>query len=180
VTHLIDGFWMLVWASSRCCSRERMAIGALEALRTHTTTIGLLAVPIWWAIAIGAACFAATGLAALYWVARFAGARLMAEEFVLAGTGFAALLLLIALRCPIGLAMLLVGIGGYVWTSSTRRGCSPILKTTPFNLFANYTLSVIPLFILMGALAERGGLARDLFTAANALVGHRRGGMAMA
>ena len=37
------------------------------------------------------------------------------------------------------------------------------LKTTPFFLFANYTLSVIPLFILMGSLAERGGLARDLF-----------------
>ena len=38
---------------------------------------------------------------------------------------------------------------------------------------------MIPLFILMGALAERGGLARDLFVAANALVGHRRGGLAM-
>jgi tripartite ATP-independent transporter DctM subunit len=53
------------------------------------------------------------------------------------------------------------------------------LKTTPYHLFANYTLSVIPLFILMGALAERGGLARDLFAAANALVGRKPGGMAM-
>jgi TRAP-type C4-dicarboxylate transport system permease large subunit len=53
------------------------------------------------------------------------------------------------------------------------------LKTTPYHLFANYTLSVIPLFILMGSLAERGGLARDLFAAANALIGRRPGGMAM-
>lgn len=103
----------------------------------------------------------------------------MAEEFVLAGTGFAALLLLLALRCPIGLAMLVVGAAGYAHIVDATRLLA-YLKTTPFYLFANYTLSVIPLFILMGALAERGGLARDLFTAANALIGHRRGGLAMA
>ncbi|WP_198371406.1 TRAP transporter large permease [Roseomonas rosulenta] len=102
----------------------------------------------------------------------------MAEEFVVAGLGFAALLALLALRCPIGLAMLLVGCAGYVHIVDATRLLA-YLKTTPFFLFANYTLSVIPLFILMGALAERGGLARDLFVAANALVGHRRGGMAM-
>ena len=102
----------------------------------------------------------------------------MAPEIVQAGLGFAVLLALIALRCPVGLAMLLTGAGGYVaildWGTLLN-----YLKTTPYHLFANYTLSVIPLFILMGALAERGGLARDLFIAANALVGHRRGGMAM-
>lgn len=103
----------------------------------------------------------------------------MAPEFLLAGTGFAVLLALIALRAPVGLAMLLVGMGGYVhildWAALGN-----YLKTTPYHLFANYTLSVIPLFILMGALAERGGLARDLFAAANALVGRKPGGMAMA
>jgi C4-dicarboxylate transporter, DctM subunit len=103
----------------------------------------------------------------------------MAEEFVLAGAGFAGLLLLLAIRCPIGLAMLIVGCVGYAHIVDTTRLLA-YLKTTPFFLFANYTLTVIPLFILMGALAERGGLARDLFTAANALLGHRRGGMAMA
>lgn len=102
----------------------------------------------------------------------------MADEFVLAGAGFAALLVLLALRCPIGLAMLVVGCVGYAHIIDTTRLLA-YLKTTPFFLFANYTLSVIPLFILMGALAERGGLARDLFVAAHALVGHRRGGMAM-
>jgi tripartite ATP-independent transporter DctM subunit len=102
----------------------------------------------------------------------------MAPEFQLAAAGFAAMLALIVLRAPVGLAMLLVGMGGYVhildWTA-----LSNYLKTTPYHLFSNYTLSVIPLFILMGALAERGGLARDLFAAANALIGRKPGGMAM-
>lgn len=102
----------------------------------------------------------------------------MAPEFLLAAGGFAALLALIAARAPVGLAMLLVGAGGYAWIVDTATLLN-YLKTTPYFLFANYTLSVIPLFILMGALAERGGLARDLFAAANALFGHRPGGMAM-
>jgi len=103
----------------------------------------------------------------------------MAPEFQLAAMGFGVLLALIALRAPVGLAMLLTGMGFYVhildWTA-----LSNYLKTTPYHLFANYTLSIIPLFILMGALAERGGLARDLFAAANALIGRKPGGMAMA
>jgi tripartite ATP-independent transporter DctM subunit len=103
----------------------------------------------------------------------------MAPEFVLAGTGFAALLVLIALRAPIGIAMLITGAAGYYHIV----GLPPLLnylKTTPWHLFANYTLSVIPLFILMGSLAERGGLARDLFAATHAVIGQRRGGLAMA
>ena len=103
----------------------------------------------------------------------------MAPEFLQAALGFAALLGLIALRCPVGLAMLLVGAGGYLYIVDLATLLN-YLKTTPWHLFANYTLSVIPLFILMGAIAERGGLARDLFTAANALIGHKAGGMAMA
>jgi tripartite ATP-independent transporter DctM subunit len=103
----------------------------------------------------------------------------MAPEFVLAATGFAVLLLLIVLRAPVGLSMLLVGMGGYVWILDWT-ALGNYLKTTPYHLFSNYTLSVIPLFILMGALAERGGLAKDLFAAANALIGRKPGGMAMA
>lgn len=102
----------------------------------------------------------------------------MASEFILAATGFAGLLLLIALRAPIALAMLIAGAVGYVHILDTA-ALFNYLKTTPYHLFANYTLSVIPLFILMGALAERGGLARDLFAAANAMLGRRPGGLAM-
>ncbi len=72
VNDAIDGFWNLVWGVVALVLAERMAVGAAEALASHTTTIGLLAVPLWWAIGLGAAGFAATGLAALYWVARLA------------------------------------------------------------------------------------------------------------
>jgi C4-dicarboxylate transporter, DctM subunit len=102
----------------------------------------------------------------------------MPQEFAIATAGFAALLALIALRAPVGLAMLLVGAGGYLWIIDAATLLN-YLKTTPYHLLANYTLSVIPLFILMGSLAERGGLARDLFDAANALFGRKPGGMAM-
>jgi C4-dicarboxylate transporter DctM subunit len=102
----------------------------------------------------------------------------MAPEFALALTGFAGLMALIILRAPIALAMLLAGAAGYVHILD-QAALFNYLKTTPYHLFANYTLSVIPLFILMGALAERGGLARDLFAAANALLGRRPGGLAM-
>lgn len=99
--------------------------------------------------------------------------------FSLAVTGFGVMLALMALRLPIGLAMLLVGGAGYVQLN----GLEPFLnyiRTTPYQIFANYTLSVIPLFVLMGAFAERSGLAADLFRAASAFIGHRRGGLGMA
>ena len=99
--------------------------------------------------------------------------------FAIAATGFAVMLALMALRLPIGLAMMLVGGVGYIQLN----GLDPFLnyiRTTPYQIFANYTLSVIPLFVLMGAFAERSGLAGDLFKAASAIVGHRRGGLGMA
>jgi C4-dicarboxylate transporter DctM subunit len=102
----------------------------------------------------------------------------MAPEFALAASGFGLLFLLLALRAPVGVSMLIAGAAGYVWILDVATLLN-YLKTTPWHLFANYTLSVIPLFIAMGAIAERAGLARDLFVAANAMVGHRRGGVAM-
>jgi len=93
--------------------------------------------------------------------------------------GFAAMLVLIGLRAPVGLALLAVGTAGYVHLS----GWTPFLaymKTNTYEQFSNYTLSVIPLFILMGALAERSGLSAALFGAASAFVGHLRGGLAIA
>jgi tripartite ATP-independent transporter DctM subunit len=97
----------------------------------------------------------------------------------LAAFGFAGMLVLIGLRMPVGLALLVTGSAGYVSIAGMPAFLS-YMKTTPYFLFSNYTLSVIPLFILMGAFAERSGLSQDLFRAASALVGHRRGGMAMA
>src|SRR3712207_164547 len=93
--------------------------------------------------------------------------------------GFVGMLLLIGLRMPVGLAMLTTGSIGYLSIAGGPAFLN-YMKSTPYFLFSNYTLSVIPLFILMGAFAERSGLSRDLFRAANALIGHRRGGVAMA
>ena len=92
---------------------------------------------------------------------------------------FLALLGALALRVPVALAMFICGSLGYIVVA----GAMPYLayiKTTPYFLFSNYTLSVIPLFILMGALAENSGLSKALFTFINAVIGQRRGGIAMA
>jgi TRAP-type C4-dicarboxylate transport system permease large subunit len=97
----------------------------------------------------------------------------------LATLGFLAMLGLIALRAPIGLAMLVVGALGYIELTSWRAFFG-YMKTNTYHQFANYTLSVIPLFILMGALAERAGIARALFKAAERAFGRMRGGLAMA
>jgi TRAP-type C4-dicarboxylate transport system permease large subunit len=97
----------------------------------------------------------------------------------LAIAGFAVMLALIGLRMPIGLAMLVVGAAGYAELSSWP-ALFNYMKTNTYHQFANYTLSVIPLFILMGALAERAGLAAALFRAAEAAFGRLRGGLAMA
>lgn len=88
------------------------------------------------------------------------------------------MLLLMAMRMPIGLSLLFVGGGGYAWLGGWPTFLNYI-KTTPYHDFSNYTLSVIPLFILMGALAEKSGLSTSLFRAASSLVGHRPGGLAM-
>lgn len=88
------------------------------------------------------------------------------------------MLLLMAMRMPIGLSLLFVGGAGYAWLGGWPTFLNYI-KTTPYHDFSNYTLSVIPLFILMGALAEKSGLSTSLFRAASSLVGHRPGGLAM-
>jgi C4-dicarboxylate transporter, DctM subunit len=98
---------------------------------------------------------------------------------MMAVLGFVAMLLLIAARAPIGLSMLLVGAVGYSQLSSGMAFFS-YMKTNSYHQFANYTLSVIPLFILMGALAEKAGIAGDLFRAAGRAFGNMRGGLAMA
>jgi len=92
----------------------------------------------------------------------------------LAFIGFGAMLLLIAVRMPIGLSMLVVGALGFVHLSSWGAFFA-YMKTNTYHQFANYTLSVIPLFILMGALAERSGLSQALFRAAEAFAGRLRG-----
>lgn len=96
-----------------------------------------------------------------------------------AGIGFVSMLGLIALRMPVALAMIVVGGAGYTYFAGLTTFFS-YMKSTPYHLFSNYTLSVIPLFILMGSFAERSGLSTQLFRAASGFVGHRRGGLGIA
>jgi tripartite ATP-independent transporter DctM subunit len=100
-------------------------------------------------------------------------------HFVTGLVGLFALVALIAIRVPIAHAMILVGATGIAVLSGPAILLSQ-LKTLPYSQFSIYDLSVLPMFILMGNLASRAGLSRDLFRAANAWLGWMRGGVAMA
>ena len=87
-------------------------------------------------------------------------------------------LVLLALRVHIGMAMLLGGSIGYTLVS----GWDPLMsyfKHLAYGRFSVYDLSVVPLFLLMGNIASKGGLSRRLFEATNAFLGHYPGGVAM-
>ncbi|QDY69081.1 TRAP transporter large permease [Qingshengfaniella alkalisoli] len=93
--------------------------------------------------------------------------------------GLAVLIALIVIRVPIAYAMILVGAGGTALINGPQIFLSQ-LKTLAYGQFSIYDLSVVPMFVLMGALATKTGLSRDLFRAANAWFGWMRGGTAMA
>ncbi len=93
---------------------------------------------------------------------------------------FPVLLLLIFVRIPIGLSMLLCGLGGAYLIFGSMMPIINQLKQVTYSTFSNYSLSVIPLFLLMGQFAALGGLSQALFKAAEAWIGHRKGGVAMA
>ncbi len=93
--------------------------------------------------------------------------------------GFLAVFALAFLRIPLAVAMSVVGLVGL----GLLRGWQPAYASTSQVIFEtgfHYVLSVIPLFVLMGNFVARAGMAKELFTAANAFVGHFRGGLAMA
>ncbi|NRB02132.1 MAG: TRAP transporter large permease [Rhodobacteraceae bacterium] len=90
------------------------------------------------------------------------------------------LLLLIFLRMPIGLAMLAVGMAGTTIAMGGPIIVLAQLKGQVYTTFSNYSLSIVPLFLLMGQFATLGGMSQALFKAAEAFLGHRKGGVAMA
>lgn len=93
---------------------------------------------------------------------------------------FPALLVLIFLRVPIGLAMFLAGLVGLVIVTGDTTIPFARLKSETFTTFSNYSLSIIPMFLLMGHFATLGGMSQALFKAAEGWLGHRKGGVAMA
>jgi TRAP-type C4-dicarboxylate transport system permease small subunit len=74
VTRLVDAFWTLVWCGVAAVLAERLLLGARETLASGTTTM-VLGLPTWWAVGLGAACFAATALAAGHWTLRLLRGR---------------------------------------------------------------------------------------------------------
>lgn len=92
---------------------------------------------------------------------------------------FGLMLVLMALRTPIAVAMAVAGGAGYV----AQAGWLPLasfLNNAAFARFASYDLSVIPLFILMGHFATQGGISKALFDVAARAMGRFQGGLAMA
>ncbi len=103
----------------------------------------------------------------------------MGDPLTLGIAALFVLVALIAIRIPIAYAMILVGGVGVALVN----GIAPVfnqLKTLAYGQFSIYDLSVVPMFILMGALASKAGLSQALFRGANAWLGWMRGGTAMA
>ena len=109
----------------------------------------------------------------------------MSERELIGLGGLGLLFFILALRVPVGLAMVGVGIGGNYVLSLFF----PFLRFDPYlqqfkslfyGIVSNYELSVVPLFVLMGYLASQANLSRDLFQGVNAILGRFRGGVAMA
>src|SRR5919198_127967 len=94
-------------------------------------------------------------------------------------TGFVVLFCLMLLRVPVGMAMGLVGVGGFAFLV----GGGPALKLigqTSMRTVTDYNFAVVPLFLLMGSFASTSGMSRELFRGANAFMGHLRGGLGIA
>jgi len=93
--------------------------------------------------------------------------------------GFVSLFALMLLRVPVGMAMGLVGVAGF----GAIVGSGPALKMvgqTSMRTVTDWNFAVVPLFLLMGSFATTSGMSRELFRAANAFVGHLRGGLGIA
>ena len=101
------------------------------------------------------------------------------SAFAIGLWGVIALLVVLFLRVPIGVALALVGVCGYAALDGWRKALA-MMGSVPFELASAYSLSVVPLFILMGAVATRAGMSRELFDAANAVFSGFRGALANA
>jgi C4-dicarboxylate transporter, DctM subunit len=93
---------------------------------------------------------------------------------------FPVLLLLIFMRAPIGLAMMLCGFGGLYLATGSPNIILAKLKSETYSTFSSYSLTIIPMFLLMGQFATHSGMSTSLFKAAESWLGHRKGGVAMA
>ncbi|MDI6755264.1 MAG: TRAP transporter large permease [Thermodesulfobacteriota bacterium] len=93
------------------------------------------------------------------------------------GIGF--LLLFLVLRVPVGVVMAVVGFAGFAYLGGLGPALG-VLATSPYSTLASYTMSVVPLFVLMGMFTFYSGISRDLYFAMYSWLGRLPGGLAMA
>ena len=93
--------------------------------------------------------------------------------------GFVALFILMLARVPVGMAMGLVGVTGFGYLTNYEAALK-LIGQTSMRTVTDYTFGIIPMFLLMGAFVSHAGISRELFRAANAFVGHWRGGLGVA
>ncbi|MGD8982800.1 MAG: TRAP transporter large permease [Desulfobacteraceae bacterium] len=93
--------------------------------------------------------------------------------------GICALFFLLAIRMYIGLAMLVTGFFGYCLMMGVPAGLS-LLHLVPYSAGSSYTLTVIPLFVLMGQFAYISGISGDIYKAVYSWIGRYAGGLSMA
>lgn len=105
--------------------------------------------------------------------------ELFVSREVVGFLGIAFLIILIMVRVPVGIALGLAGFLGYASLESFPRALSAI-GSLPLDLSRNYSLTVLPLFILMGIVATQSNMARELFDSANKMFSGLRGSLAMA
>ena len=102
----------------------------------------------------------------------------MSETLIGVG-GIAALFFCLVARMPVGMALLVVGFGG-IWVIDGQRAGIATMSSETYSAITGYSLSIIPLFVLMGNMAGAAGYSKRLYEAANAWIGRLRGGLASA
>ena len=101
------------------------------------------------------------------------------DPLAIGGLGIAALFVLILAQIPIGFAMIIVGVAGFALQTSWGPALT-ILANEPSGVLSSVDLAAVPLFLLMGTFATAAGFSADIYNAAAAVLGHRRGGLAYA
>lgn len=103
----------------------------------------------------------------------------MGDPLVIGALGMAAMFALILIQVPIGIAMIVVGVVGFALQSGWGPALS-ILAGEPSGILSSVDLASVPLFLMMGTFATAAGFSADIYAAAAAFLGHRRGGLAYA
>ena len=99
------------------------------------------------------------------------------SETVVGVLGIVALFFFLFSRMPVGMALLVVGFGG-IWALDGQRTAVATMSSETYSSITSYSLSIIPLFVLMGNMAGAAGYSRRLYEAAHAWIGRLRGGLA--